>query len=340
MAAHAWGEPPASGEIRRCPEDFRVTETLGFEPDGEGEHLWLEVEKRGRNTADVAAELAVAAGIGRRSVSFAGLKDRNALTRQTFSLHLPGCDDPDWQAWSIEGVKILKAHRSGRKLRRGRLSGNRFDLVVDGLAGDLDRLAERLCLVAAAGVPNGFGEQRFGGNNIARAHQLFRGELRGKAAKRKRGFYLSAARSLIFNRVLAERIAQGNWNRLIDGDIAMLDGSRSIFAADADDPEQIRRIETNDIHPTGPLVGQGKLPVSGQARVIEEAVLVSELALTEGLARFGMQQQRRALRVVPADMSWRIENNRLSLSFSLPAGSFATAVLREIVRYTDASKLH
>src|SRR5699024_3275648 len=151
---------------------------------------------------------------------------------------------------------------------------------------------ERLLAVRDHGVPNGFGEQRFGGNNVARALALFRGEMRRrKPSKTKRGFYLSAARSLVFNRVLNERIRRSDWNRLIAGDLAMLDGSRSCFAADPDDPDQIRRCAEQDIHPSGPLPGQGESPAEGQAAAIENRHFEAHRELVEGLGKFGMKQE-------------------------------------------------
>ena len=336
MTARAWGKPPTTGVIRASPEDFRVIERLGFEPTGSGEHLWLEVEKRAANTVFVAGELARHAGIRSGDVSFAGLKDRNAVSRQHFSLHLPGRPDPDWTGWDIGGVRILSGRRSERKIRRGRLAGNAFELVVRDLEGDRDELDGRLAIIRDHGVPNGFGEQRFGGNNIARAHRLFRGDLRRTPSKAKRGFYLSAARSLIFNRVLAERVTRGDWNRLIDGDLAMLDGSGSIFAADPADPEQVRRCRELDIHPTGPLVGAGDPPVSGAALTIEQAVCDREAELVSGLRKFRMEQQRRPLRLKVSGLEWSFPDpGCLQLRFSLPSGGYATAVLRELVRYND-----
>lgn len=336
MSGHAWGGPPARGSIRTCPEDFVVEEVLGHQPDGDGEHLWLWVEKRERNTVDVAAELARLAGVHPRAASFAGLKDRNAVTRQYFSLHLPGRSDPDWVSWQMEGVRVIEGSRSSRKIQRGRLQANRFELTVRGLDGDTEALVQRLETVRDHGAPNGFGEQRFGGNNIARAHALFRGEMRRKPSKSKRGFYLSAARSLIFNRVLAERIRLGNWNRLIEGDLAMLDGSRSFFVADAEDAEQVRRCHVLDIHPSGPLVGKGESPASGPAAAIETSVFAGQSELVDGLARFGMKQERRALRMKVADLDWTFpQPDVLNLAFTLATGSYATSVLRELVDYRE-----
>jgi len=334
----AWGGPPVTGRIRVEPEDFVVNEVLGHEPDGEGEHLWLWVTKRERNTVDVAADLARAAGVNIRQVGFAGLKDRNAATRQYFSIHLPGADSPDTSAWSIDGVVVESASRSSRKIKRGRLRGNRFELLVRNVEGDRAALEERLVATRDHGVPNGFGEQRFGGNNIARAHALFRGEMRRKPSKTKRGFYLSAARSLVFNHVLAERIRRGDWNRLIDGDLAMLDGSRSFFTADPHDPDQLRRCSEQDIHPSGPLPGQGGSPAGGEAAELENRMFESHRELVEGLGKFGMKQERRPLRMRVGELEWSFPDDQtLKLAFSLGTGSYATSVLRELVDYREGS---
>lgn len=335
---YAHGGPAGSGTIRVQPEDFRVFEETGYAPSGDGEHLWLDIEKRGMNTVDVAQRLARLAGVPVRSVGFAGLKDRNAVTRQPFSIQMPGREDPDWSGWSDEGMRIVSVSRHNRKIQRGRLAGNRFELVVRALAGDRRELEERLQRIAELGVPNGFGEQRFGGNNIARAHRLFRGELRRKPSKAKRGFYLSAARSLIFNQVLALRIVAGTWDRVIGGEIVMLDGTRSTFAADAADPDIQARCRAQDLHPTGPLVGEGDSGVTGEVAALEQEVIDRERELAEGLARFRLNTERRPLRMRVIDPDWEFDGDAaLVLRFSLRSGCYATAVLREILEYRDAS---
>jgi tRNA pseudouridine13 synthase len=338
MAERALGPPCGRGRIRVVDEDFRVVEQLGYAPSGEGEHLWLEIEKRDHNTLDVARFLADQAGVPLRNVGFAGLKDRHAVTRQPFTIHLAGRADPDWSAWQVPGIRVLSGARHRRKIQRGRLAGNRFELVVRDFEGDRDRLAERLAQIAAGGVPNRFGEQRFGGNNIARAHRMFRGELQRAPSRAKRGFYLSAARSLIFNRVLDERIRRGDWNRVIDGDVLNLDGSRSRFAA-GDDPALPARVEALDLHPTGPLFGVGALESSGTAAAIEQAEIERERELADGLLRFGTAMDRRPLRmrVGTIEASWGPDGS-LELAFALPAGSFATTVLAELLEYEDASR--
>ena len=336
MTAHsdrlAWGLPVACGVLRSTPEDFRVTERLGRDPDGEGEHLWFWIEKRERNTVDVARDLARAAGVHPRQVSFAGLKDRIAVTRQYFSVHLPGADDPDWASWSISGVTIESATRSSRKIRRGTLDGNDFELLIRDLDGNHERIEQRLTRIAESGVPNGFGVQRFGGNNIGRARALFAGEMRRSPSRAKRGFYLSAARSFIFNLVLSQRIEEGSWNELIDGDVAMLDGSQSFFVPDLDDPETQRRARALDIHPSGPMVGLGEPPVSGKVGQLESAIGERESDLLLGLQRFRLEHQRRALRMRVDKLDWHFPAaDQLSLRFSLGQGSYATSMLRELI---------
>ena len=345
----AWGGPVAHGVIRQQPGDFEVEEILGFDPDGEGEHLWLWVEKINQNTAYVAEQLAHLAGTSTRNVSFAGLKDRNAKTRQYFSLHLAGKPDPDWQSWDTQGFTVISAERSSRKIQRGRLQGNLFKLLIRDLRfQDTHDLAtpnhgcpsvvdQRLECLRAQGMPNFFGEQRFGGNNVGRAQRLFAGELRGKRSKSKHGYYLSAARSLIFNQVLEERLRQGTWDQIIDGDLLMLDGSRSWFVpSDQDDQETLSlRCQCLDIHPTGPLVGEQPSAATGTAAAIEAAVCDQHPELIKGLEQFRLQTQRRPLRARIHDLSWRWPDPaQLELKFRLDSGSYATTLLRELVEYS------
>ncbi|MGY6554376.1 MAG: tRNA pseudouridine(13) synthase TruD, partial [Wenzhouxiangella sp.] len=251
-----------------------------------------------------------------------------------FSIHLAGRADPNWSDWQLPGVRILTAERSARKIQRGRLKGNRFILVVRELDVDRERLDESLTRLREHGAPNGFGEQRFGGNNIARARALFAGEMRRKPGKHKRGFYLSAARSLLFNQVLAQRIQDGSWNRIVDGDVAMLDGSQAFFAPAANDPDIITRCAQLDIHPTGPMAGLGESPVGGAVAELERQVLDAEADLVRGLVQFRLQHERRALRMRVGELEWDcLQPNSLRLAFTLGSGSYATSVLRELIDY-------
>jgi tRNA pseudouridine13 synthase len=330
--AFAFGEPPLRGTLRATPEDFVVDEQLGFVPGGTGEHVMLHVEKRGANTPWVAGRLAELAGVARRDVGFAGLKDRHAVTRQWFSVGLAGRPEPDWSALDAPGVRVLEAVRHPRKLRRGALTGNRFRLRVRDVSGDPQALATRLDLLVSSGFPNLFGPQRFGrdGGNLVAAQRLFDGTA-GRVGREKRGLYLSAARSLLFNAVLAARIADRSWQQARDGEPLVLDGRRSFFIAAADDAALPARLAALEVHPSGPLWGRGGDLGECAAGAFERACLAPFAAWRDGLERGGLEADRRALRARAAGLTWSLDDGVLELDFSLPAGSFATALLRELV---------
>jgi len=322
------------GRLRSVPEDFVVNEVLGFEPDGAGGHVLLVVEKRGANTGWVAAQLARAARVQVRDVGTSGQKDRNAVTTQAFTLPWPvqapleAC-----LAYAGEGWRVLGATRHGRKLRAGSHRANRFVLRVRDLEGDRDALAARLETIRSRGVPDYFGPQRFGreGSNLARARAWAAG---GDAPRERsaRAFALSAARSALFNAVLAERVRRGDWDRLLPGEAVMLDGRRSFFRADAIDPTLVQRCETMDVHPSGPLWGRGESLAQDEALAVEAAVTSLEPRLCELLAAEGLEHERRALRLPVRDLRWSFEAEDLALEFELGRGAFATAVLHEIVQ--------
>lgn len=331
--SHAHGQPNAAATIRSCPEDFRVDEELGFEADGEGEHLLVHLQKRNRNTDQVARELARHAGVRARDVSYCGLKDRVAVTTQWFSIWLPGKPDPDWSSLENDEVKILSQARHRKKLPRGALRANRFTLVLRELEGDRDALEQRLTTVQEQGVPNYFGEQRFGrgASNLQSALAMF--DDRKVKDRHLRGLFLSAARSFLFNEVLAARITAGSWNQVLLGEALMLTGSRSYFIANEIDDEVIQRHAEGDVQPSGPLWGRGELPPQLEAQALEKSVLARQSHFCEGLEKAGLKQERRALRLSVDDFRWQWlpEEDSLQLSFSLPAGSYATSVLRELV---------
>lgn len=326
----AHGGPPLTGTLRAVPEDFEVDEVLGFEPEGNGEHAFVRIEKRDANTEWVARRLADALGIAPVAVGFCGLKDRHALTRQTFSVHLPGRPDPDWHALAIEGVRVLGAIRHTRKLKRGAHRGNRFRIRLREVLGDPVQTERVLAVLAAHGVPNYFGAQRFGrnGDNLRAAHALFTGARLGRS---ERAFALSAARSQLFNEVLARRVRDATWNTALDGEVWMLAGSHSIFGPQQLDAEILRRLAEGDIDPTGPLWGRGDLRSTGAVRGIEAAVALADDTLASGLARADLRQERRTLRLRAGGMRhvWEDETT-LRLEFALPSGTFATAIVREI----------
>ena len=330
---YAHGQPRLMGRLRTTPEDFQVREEVDFSLDGAGEHAWLWVRKRGANTEWVAKRLAERAGVAPGAVSYAGLKDRHAVTEQWFSVHLPGRAEPDWTVGDDPDFTVLKAVRHSRKLRRGALSGNAFRIVIRELDGDLTELETRLNLIATHGVPHYFGEQRFGreGGNLERAAAMLSG--REKVRDRhRRGLYLSAARSELFNAVLARRVHDQSWNRALPGEVLMLAGSHSIFAATEVDETLQQRVATFDVHPTGPLWGAGELRSGGAVRELEEAVAATLPVFRDGLAAAGLAQERRALRLAVPEATLEFpEPGTAIISFRLPAGAYATTVLRELV---------
>jgi len=325
----AHGGPPIAAQLRREPADFRVDEILGFEPSGSGEHAFLDIEKTGANTEWVARQLARELGLPPVAIGFSGLKDRHAITRQAFTVHLGTKPEPDWSALAIPGVRILGAMRHARKLKRGAHRGNRFVIVLRDVRGDRERVDAVLAAIRAQGVPNYFGEQRFGRDdgNLTLARQLFSGT---RLPREKHGIALSAARSELFNAVLARRVAENSWNRTVDGDVFMLAGTHSVFGPEPLTDELARRIKAFDIHPTGPMWGRGELRSSDAVRAIEQAAIEAQRDLAQGLEKAGLEQQRRSLRLVARDLDANWSGDDLVLSFSLESGAFATVVVREL----------
>lgn len=330
---YSFGGPPLRGILRATPEDFFVDEDLGFAPDGAGEHVFVRVEKRGANTDFVAKELARFAGMRADSVSYAGMKDRHAVTRQTFSIHMPGKTDPDWVALSHPEFRVLESARHCRKLHRGALKGNRFRIVLRDVEGDREGAEKVLDSIRAHGVPNYFGEQRFGREsaNIERAKAMFAGR---RVQRHERSLFLSAARSHLFNAVLAARVEQGNWNRPLEGDVFMLAGTHSIFGPEPLTPELLARHAQGDIAPTGPMWGAGELRTHEAVAELENAVAAGNTELAAGLAANGLRQERRSLVLRPRELAIRwLPDASAELSFYLNSGAYATVLLREIFDY-------
>ncbi|WP_423595177.1 tRNA pseudouridine(13) synthase TruD [Roseateles sp. MS654] len=307
----------ASAILKLLNEDFIVTELPLQRPSGEGEHIWLEVEKDGANTAFVAQRLAEAAGVQEWDVGYAGLKDRYAVTRQWFSIYLPKGEAPDLTQLQHPEFKVLSQSRHVKKLRPGDLLGNRFRIVLREVTGDRDAMEANLKAVASHGVPNYFGAQRFGhdGGNVEQGRAMLAREIRVRNPKKK-GIYLSAVRSFVFNEVLGLRIQQGLWGKALPGDV-MDEAGR----------------------PTGPLWGRGRVITTDQAQALENGVAERHATLCDGMEHAGLDQERRALVASPAEMSWEWpQANQLVLTFSLPAGNYATAVLNEILRATEPDR--
>ena len=314
---NAYPASGASATLKRLNEDFIVTELPLQPPCGEGEHLWLDIEKNGANTAFVAQQLAGAAGVEENAVGYAGLKDRYAITRQWFSIHLPKGETPDLTLLQHPEFKVLSQSRHLKKLRPGDLQGNRFRIVLRDVTGDRDAIETHLQAVASQGVPNYFGAQRFGhdGGNVELGRAMLAREIRVRHPKKK-GLYLSAVRSFVFNEVLALRIRQGLWGKTLPGDV-MDDAGR----------------------PTGPLWGRGRVITTDQAQALENGVAERHATLCDGMEHAGLDQDRRALVASPAGMSWEWQQaDQLVLTFSLRAGNYATSVLDEILLTTEPDR--
>lgn len=332
-----------SGKIRTSHEDFQVDEIQSFKPSGQGEHVWLHIKKSGENTDWVAGQLAKIAEVPRRDVSFAGMKDRNAVTTQWFSVQMPGRDAPTWQASLPDSIQVLSEKRHDRKLRRGALDGNRFKIIIRDFQGTEAELQKSIERIRSEGIPNYYGEQRFGngGFNVQKAVQWFKGEFKVKS-RQKRSIYLSAARSWIFNHVLSERVKNGTWNQAVEGDVFMLDGTRSSFA-DEIDQTIIDRIKEKDIHPTGVLWGRGRISSTSKIEELENRVAARFPELCDGLERNGLKQERKALRLMVQDLEMDSLNYidvdgvqqlaSFCICFALPSGAYATTVLSELGKF-------
>ncbi len=333
---HAHGGPPLRGRFKAHPEDFEVVERLGYAPDGEGEHLLLEVRKRGLDTLEVARRLAAHAGLHPRAVGFAGLKDRHAVTTQCFSLHLPKGEGPDWRSLEDETLQIRVLGRHRRKLRRGRLAGNAFRLRLREVAGDRQRAEAVLQWLAGEGFPSYFGPQRFGrgSSNLIRAQSLLLGRLRRPGPEQLR-MLISAARSWLFNQVLAERVRRGDWNRLLPGEVALLTEDGRPLPVRR--PEELEaRLAAGELHPSGPLPGRPGhcLAPEDEADRVERAA-IEAAGLEDWAGALGAQRldaDRRALRLIPRELHWTWEPDALLLSFQLPPGCYATVLVRELMQ--------
>jgi tRNA pseudouridine13 synthase len=330
--------PPA--QLKAVPEDFRVEEQLSFEPSGSGPHWLLRVEKRGANTRWVSAQIARMAGVPASDVGYAGLKDRQAVAVQWFSVPSLGTTAEFWNGVRTDEFKVLETRANSRKLRHGALSGNRFRIRLRNAACLSEQLDSKLETLRMNGAPNYFGPQRFGrgGCNLDRVAAWIEGGVapRGRS---ERSFALSAARSLVFNAVLARRVEAGDWSLLAPGDLAMLDGSASHFAVSTVDEELRRRSREFDIHPSGPLWGRGLPATQDQALRYELAVAQKFAPVTELLAAQGLSQERRALRCAVRDLAVESDADDVILSFFLGRGQFATAVLREICAFEEFPSL-
>ncbi|MET3815832.1 tRNA pseudouridine13 synthase [Pantoea sp. UYEF8] len=339
MLHYLHGVPAVTGVIKAKPEDFVVVEDLGYGADGEGEHLLVRIRKVGANTRFVAEALAKYLGIHPRDMSYAGMKDRHAVTEQTLCFRLPGNAMPDLRGFALEGVEILQAVRHKRKLRIGALAGNAFRLVIRQIS-DRQAAEARLAQIRDAGVPNYFGEQRFGrnGNNLIMAEKWARNEIMVRD-RNKRSLLLSSARSALFNQVTSARLQQqGSLSQVMNGDALQLTGRGSWFVAQPDELVSLQtRVDQHELRITAPLPGDGEAGPQADALAFEQQALADATTLLSLMTRERVDAARRAMLVVPRDLHWNwCDEATLEMTFWLPAGSFATSVVRELLTHADA----
>ncbi|WP_285163146.1 tRNA pseudouridine(13) synthase TruD [Shewanella goraebulensis] len=352
---YLFDKPTCTADLRTFNSDFIVKEMLPFSPTGEGEHHMIHVRKEGLNTNQVAEMLAKFAKVHQKEVTYAGQKDKNAVTEQWFGVRIPGKETPDWQSLTTPNTEasadtssrgndtnqarltILSSQRHSKKLRIGALLGNRFELTLRNVS-DKDAVEKRIQQVIETGVPNYFGEQRFGhqGKNLIFGQQM----LAGKKVKdrKKRSMYLSAVRSNVFNQVVSYRLHHHSVAPLT-GDCVMLAGSKSFFVTEKWDPATLKRLSDNDIQLSAPLWGRGAMLPQADAASVEQAALAELTQDLAGLEQAGLEQERRPLLLKPQAMKYRLEQNNLIIEFILPAGSYATSVLRELLDYQDVQEV-
>jgi tRNA pseudouridine13 synthase len=330
---YLYGKPTATGQYKQQYEDFVVTEHLGFELTGEGEHVLVYLQKRDCNTIFVAEQLAKYVGISTKLVSYAGLKDRQAITTQWFSLHMPGQQTPDFSGFDLANCQILKVTRHNKKLKIGALKGNYFKIILRDLTAQSE-IESKLALIKQHGVPNYFGEQRFGRgeNNITQAINWAKGAITVKDRK-KRGFYLSAARSAIFNDIVSKRIEQQLHKTVIDGDILQLAQRSSWFVAQTDELALLQaRLENGEINVTAPMMGDSPLGTQFKALEFEQECLENWSEFYDLFKKERVETARRSLLLRADQLNWQwLDCHSLELDFYLPSGCYATSVIRELI---------
>ena len=328
----AYGKPKASGLLKTSVEDFKVDEVLGFELTGEGEHLFLRIEKEGLNTEEVVKALATTLGKSEKSISYAGLKDRQALTTQWLCVHCPGEEIEEANLLQGQGWRVIESRRHLKKLKTGALAANEFRLILRELSEKFD-VEERLEQIKLTGVPNYFGPQRFGyeGQNLLKAQSVLLGG--GKVKNRfLRGIYYSAARSFLFNKILAERVEAKNWDKALSGDVMQLAGSNSIFSIELPDEMIATRLQNFDLSPAAPLWGKGQERASLEALNLQELALADYKPWCEALEHKDLERAYRSLRLQVEELTWAWKDDKtLNLKFRLVAGSYATTVVRELI---------
>ena len=339
--AYLNGKPKAQGKLKMKHEDFCVSENLSFEPSGDGEHLMLRIRKTGENTSFVANELAKACGVKSRDVSWAGLKDRHAVTEQWFSIYLPKSESPDFSLFlsRYPQIEILKTTRHHKKIRPGDLDGNEFKVVISEVT-DVEDVLQRLEKISRGGVPNYFGNQRFGhgGNNLVEARRWGRENVRTRNAQ-KRSLYLSAARSWIFNTIVSARVKKEILNLALLGDI--VERNQELVLVTKENIEIVNHDLVRGVgRVTAAMAGDNSLPTESDALNLEQPFLDAETDLMSLIRGNRMQHDRRSCILIPQDMQWSTDKDSVTLQFSLTSGSFATSVVRELVNEIEVERTY
>ncbi len=325
--------PKVKGDLRTFSSDFQVDEVLSFQPSGEGEHLFLQVKKIDSNTDWVARQLQKKSGLTSRDIGYAGKKDRHSVSTQWFSLHLPG-RQIELSELQGEGYQIIAAIRHNKKLRRGSLLENKFEIIIRNLTDSIDEvLIEK---IKHTGVPNYFGKQRFGigANNLIKADELLKGKIKIKN-RNKRGLIISSARSLLFNLQLAQRVAEKSWLTAVKGDCLMLAGTQSFFNVVDVSSQDSMRLQDGDLHICGWLPGKQDSAADYEAINKEQTSLKNYSDWLEGLMGLNLDSARRAFRCIPNHLKVEQHDGYVKFNFSLAKGCFATSVIREFVDATE-----
>jgi len=331
---YPYGAAEISGVIKTSAADFLVDEILGFEPSGEGEHLFLKIEKTGLSTHELIDQIALDFNIKPRDVGYSGLKDKHAITRQWLSLHLAG----QMQSMKIpetSAYKILAQGWHARKLKPGSHRSNRFEVLIREVHTFDETTQQQIASIREKGMANYFGQQRFGvsDDNVSRALQIFANARKTrKLSRTRKGIYMSALRSELFNQILSARIGHEIWDKPVEGDVFMLSGSQSIFQEEITD-QIIDRYSRFDISSTASLFGEGENRLKSQALEIEQGVIKDNAEISDCLLRLKAKLHRRPVRIQVKnfEVDYHPDNKLLSLKAELPRGSYFTSLLNHVV---------
>ena len=325
--------PGIGGILRTEPEDFIVQEIPAYEPSGEGEHLILEITKRQVTTQAIANELSRLLGCDLDAIGFAGMKDRQAVTTQRFSV--PSIQDASAKLKECSAkIKILGLHRN--KIRKGHLLGNSFRIRIRQAHPDWQKRCQEIeALINAQGFPNFYGPQRFGrdGSNAAIGEKALKtGKLFGP--KWRKWLMISALQSQLFNEYLCQRIADGLFAAALPGDVFGHLPRGGVFVSNSPSEEQ-PRLDSFEISPMGPIYGYKMMKAQGQAWLREEMILKKHDIDLDSFRVLKAEGSRRRTRLRPANFHIEIQDGDPVFCVELPSGTYATVFLNEFMKTAD-----